>query len=107
MEIKTKDQFYSLADNWYQRTIRLAEIWQSKEDIPENKRVKAVYLWSIMAARMAKITQKAIEISSPKKPSNFKSSGVVGRVKRDYHMSDCATNNAPALPIGPCDCGLE
>ena len=21
------------------------------------------------------------------------------------HVSDCATNNAPALPVGPCDCG--
>ncbi len=20
------------------------------------------------------------------------------------HYSDCATNNAPALPVGPCDC---
>ena len=23
------------------------------------------------------------------------------------HASDCAVNNAPALPVGPCDCGLE
>lgn len=23
------------------------------------------------------------------------------------HASDCATNNAPALPVGPCDCGLQ
>jgi hypothetical protein len=23
------------------------------------------------------------------------------------HASDCAMNNAPALPIGPCDCGLQ
>ena len=21
------------------------------------------------------------------------------------HTSDCATNNAPAMPAGPCDCG--
>jgi hypothetical protein len=21
------------------------------------------------------------------------------------HLSDCATHNAPALPVGPCDCG--
>lgn len=27
-------------------------------------------------------------------------------MKRDYHMSDCATNNAPALPVGECNCGL-
>jgi hypothetical protein len=23
----------------------------------------------------------------------------------DGHASDCATHNAPALPVGPCDCG--
>lgn len=23
------------------------------------------------------------------------------------HASDCATNNAPALPVGPCDCGAD
>lgn len=21
------------------------------------------------------------------------------------HASDCAVHNAPALPVGPCDCG--
>jgi len=25
--------------------------------------------------------------------------------KYQGHMSDCATNNGPALPVGPCDCG--
>lgn len=23
------------------------------------------------------------------------------------HASDCAVHNAPALPVGPCDCGVE
>lgn len=23
------------------------------------------------------------------------------------HASDCAVHNAPALPVGDCDCGLE
>lgn len=23
------------------------------------------------------------------------------------HASDCAVHNAPALPVGPCDCGLQ
>lgn len=23
------------------------------------------------------------------------------------HASDCAKNNLPASPVGPCDCGLE
>lgn len=26
---------------------------------------------------------------------------------RIAHASDCAVHNAPALPIGPCDCGAE
>jgi hypothetical protein len=25
----------------------------------------------------------------------------------DVHHSDCAIYNAPALPVGPCNCGLE
>lgn len=25
----------------------------------------------------------------------------------DGHASDCAVHNAPALPVGPCDCGAE
>ena len=24
-----------------------------------------------------------------------------------HHFSDCATHNAPALPVGPCDCGYD
>lgn len=23
------------------------------------------------------------------------------------HASDCAVHNAPALPVGPCDCGAK
>lgn len=29
--------------------------------------------------------------------------GLQGRV----HFSDCATNNGPGLPVGPCDCDLQ
>jgi len=25
---------------------------------------------------------------------------------RSHHMSDCAVHNEPAMPAGPCDCGL-
>jgi len=28
-------------------------------------------------------------------------------VSEDVHSSDCAVHNAPALPVGPCDCGVE
>lgn len=28
-------------------------------------------------------------------------------IARTAHWSDCATNNAPALPAGPCDCGAS
>ena len=27
-------------------------------------------------------------------------------MKEDRHASDCATHNGPALPEGPCDCGV-
>lgn len=82
MKIETKDQFFAVADIWYQRTIRLAEIWQTEEEIDPNRRAKAVRLWSIMAARMAKVTQKAIEISTPKSPANFKPGSIPAKINR-------------------------
>lgn len=30
-----------------------------------------------------------------------------GTIAACAHASDCATNNAPALPVGSCDCGAE
>ncbi len=27
------------------------------------------------------------------------------KMEKSKHASDCAVHNAPALPIGPCDCG--
>lgn len=27
--------------------------------------------------------------------------------ERNYHLSDCSVYNQPALPNGPCDCGLK
>lgn len=29
-----------------------------------------------------------------------------GTGKQRGHWSDCATHNIPALPAGPCDCGV-
>jgi len=26
---------------------------------------------------------------------------------KKLHASDCAIHNAPALPVGPCNCGAE
>lgn len=26
---------------------------------------------------------------------------------RRFHLSSCAVHNGPALPVGPCDCGLK
>jgi hypothetical protein len=31
----------------------------------------------------------------------------VGHFASMIHASDCSVNNAPALPVGPCDCGLN
>jgi hypothetical protein len=31
---------------------------------------------------------------------------LLASINRDIqHASDCAVHNAPALPVGPCDCG--
>lgn len=31
----------------------------------------------------------------------------INRLADAMHASDCAVYNAPALPVGPCDCGVE
>lgn len=44
-DIKTMKQFWEVGDVWYQRTLKLAEIWQD-DDIEESKRLKAFNLWN-------------------------------------------------------------
>ena len=76
--IKTKNEFYEFADIWYQRTKNLAMIWMDN-DIDEIKKARALILWNIMRIRIMKLTQIAIQISTPKAPSNLKS-GTVAQI---------------------------
>lgn len=62
--IKTKSEFYEVADIWYQRAIRLTDILNSGHESVE-RRLKAASLWCVMLVRMKKISQLAIEISKP------------------------------------------
>ncbi len=65
--IKTKTEFFEVADIWYQRTIRLMEITNDSNETLVRK-CKAAYLCMIMFARMSKVSQIAIQISQPKPP---------------------------------------
>lgn len=74
MKITTKDQFWQAADNWYQRTHKLREVFQNPE-ASDIKRMKAFVLWNIMIRRMMKVKDKAIEITQPK-PFKFPKGGI-------------------------------
>lgn len=64
-DIKTEKQFYDVAEIWYQRTIKLAEIWQNHQESEERK-IKALNLWIFMIQKMRKMVQLAIIIETPK-----------------------------------------
>jgi hypothetical protein len=70
MQITNRKQFFEVAENWYQRTHKLREVWQDENCTPERKD-KAYKLWQIMGNRMMNITQKAIELSQPRLPNSF------------------------------------
>lgn len=50
---------------------------------------------------MAVLSGGAIFIYGPEEPAHR-----CGRESCE-HASDCAVHNEPALPAGPCDCGLS
>jgi hypothetical protein len=81
MQITTKKEFWEVAENWYQRTHKLREVWQDFE-ASDKRKVKAFYLWNIMAQRMLNINQKAIEITQPKPPKDFPKGGIVAKLNR-------------------------
>lgn len=64
-DIKTRDQFYSFADVWYQRTLRLSNAFkdESKSDV---YRLRAFLLFKTMTQRVMKLNQIAIVLSQPK-----------------------------------------
>jgi len=62
--IKTRQEFYDFADIWYQRTHKLREIWQDKNQ-NTLKREKAYLLFKVMLKRVMQLTQVAIKINQP------------------------------------------
>jgi hypothetical protein len=75
MKITTEKELWVVAENWYQRTHKLREVWQDY-DASDKRKVKAFYLWNIMAKRMLNISHKAFEISQPKPPKYFPKGGI-------------------------------
>ena len=67
-DIKTETEFYALADMWYQRTLRLRDIWQNDKE-SDRRRIKSFALFLIMQHRVMKLTQ--IAINQTKKIPNF------------------------------------
>jgi hypothetical protein len=47
----TREEFYTIADNWYQRAHNLRRVWQNESETAERKE-KAFRLWTIMYARV-------------------------------------------------------
>lgn len=72
--IKTRTDFYEVANIWYQRVHRLREVWQDENETTERKE-KAFKLWDTMKNRVLMLTQIAIKINQVKLPK-FKSGGV-------------------------------
>jgi hypothetical protein len=81
-DIKTKTQFFEVADIWYQRTNNLRDIAFDNSQ-PDKRRIKACSLWSIMLARMQKVSSLAIEISKPL-VTTFKAGGIVIVGEREH-----------------------
>jgi len=71
----TEKEFCEFAETWYQRTHRLREVTENKNEKPERKR-KALKLFLIMVDRMMKVTTMAAKIRTPKAPMNFERGGI-------------------------------
>ncbi len=77
--IKTEKQFWNLAENWYQRTHRLREIWQNSKET-ETRKSKALRLHLIMVHRMLTITRVATflqQIKSARKTYPYQKGGII------------------------------
>ena len=68
--IKTRDQFYEFADIWYQRTLKLCNIWQT-ENKNMDRRKKAFMLWEKMRIRTMKLVNIAVDFNKPNPKSKI------------------------------------
>lgn len=78
-DIKTRDQLDEVADNWYNRTIKLRDAWQNSTDY--DYITKAFKLFMVMYMRIRMLTQIYIKISQPKK-SNHRLGGTIVRLNK-------------------------
>lgn len=80
--IKTRTQFYEAANTQYQRTIKLAQVWQNPNK-SDQQREKAFRLWCVMAVRTINLLNVACKINAVPAPSSFKQGGIVGKSAAD------------------------
>ncbi len=73
----TLAQFDAIAEDWYQRTHRLREVWQSEQNF--ERAMRAMNLFMEMFDRMRTVGLLYHKLHMPKPPKDFKSAGVMHR----------------------------
>lgn len=63
-----KNNFWDIAENWYQRTNKLRQIAESETETPMRKQ-KAFKLYLTIIGRMNAVTKIAIEATTPRHPN--------------------------------------
>ena len=64
-DIKTENQFWIVAENWYERGNKLRDIWQD-DSCNIKTRIKAFILWNKMKDRIMRLVPIVIKISTPR-----------------------------------------
>ena len=78
MNIKTKSDFWEMAESQYQRTSRLVE-FVNNPNADADKRERASKLLEIMKQRMAIIYSIAVKIIQPVRPPDFPIGGFINK----------------------------
>ena len=73
-DVKTEQDFWLFADNWYQRAHLLREVWQNPRESDE-RRAKAFRLWFVMKDRVLNLSLIATRIQV-RKNVHFEKGGV-------------------------------
>lgn len=78
--IKTEQEFYKLADIWYQRTLKLSAIWKNRK-YSEIDRMRAFELWNKMSQRVVKLQRISLSINHVKlnSSSKFPVAGIINK----------------------------
>ena len=78
-EIKTREQLDDVADNWYDRTIKLRDAWQNSSDY--DYIAKAFRLFMVMYLRVKHLIQVYMIISQLKN-SHLKNGCIVAKLNK-------------------------